>query len=382
MRIQSLSGFSNLEILGQMLTTSSIRRFVCNRHEYRNHYDIVDFVPTQAEADALEELNTITARKDKDDETDKNLSFLVSALRFVQRVTSVEIESENPFLHPILRKVWDEYSLEAYRQPPYRESQFLKILHAARISGLMIQHFSHDQQMASCFADGGLRREHGFTLHDDINSLKSLRLSINDRQGLFFAGGRAVLQLRQLISASRVLEDLSVDFVCLKSIPLDFLPATPTGTLQSLSLCFITVHPAKLLAFLEGHASTVKRLHLKSSDIPQGFGSWRDFLEDLREAFGHRLEKFHVSGMVRSVDGNREQWLLWPRYDQDWNVFENERTPRTRELEDFVLRSGSWPMVASDTWKNLPAMGERQRIWKLGNAGFADFIGGLWDFSF
>lgn len=310
----------------------------------------MDFVPTQAETDALEELDTIIERKDKDDKTERNNSFLVSALRVVPQVNSIEIESQSPFLHPILRKVWEEYSLEAYRPQPYRENQFLRVLHAARMAGLTTQHFGHDQLLSSYFADGALEREDGFTLHDDISSLKSLELTVSDHQGLFSTDGRAVIQLRELIFATPRLENLSLNFEILESISLDFLPTTPTGALRSLSLSSITVDPVKLLAFLEGHASTLKRLRLRFVNIPPGQGSWRNFLDDLKNSFGHKLEKFQMSGMVRSVDGDGEQWLLWPRYDLDWNVLEKERNPRTRELEDFVLREGSWPMVSTDTF--------------------------------
>ena len=350
MEIQSLCEFSIIDLRGATAYLSSFRRIVCNRHEHRGHYDVVDFVPTQAEVDALDELDMIIERKDEDDLVEGDESFLISALKVVPQVKSINIESQNPFSHSILRKVWQEYSLEAFRPQPRRESQFLKVLHAVRISGLITQHFSHDQLMSTCFADGALEREHGFTLHDDISTLKSLKLDISDHQGLFSRDGRAVIQLRELLSASPVLENLSVNFATLDSISLEFLPTTSAGTLQSLSLFSITIDPGKLLAFLEGHASTLKRLQLKFVNIPQGLGSWRGFLEDLRETFGHTLEKFQLSGMVRSVDGDGEQWLLWPRYDQDWILLENERTPKTEELENFVLKGGPWPMVADDTF--------------------------------
>jgi hypothetical protein len=339
-----------LLFFGELLLTGlhSFRRIVCNRHEHRRHYDIVDFVPTQAEADALEELDVIIARRDNDDEKERHKFFLISALRVVPQVNSIEIESRSPFRNLILRKVWEEYALEAYRPHASRENQLLKVLCAAKTAGLNLDHFSHDQLLSSCFEDGDLGS--GLTLHEDLSSLKSLELVISDHQGVFSTGGRAAIQLRELISAIPALENLSVNFEILGPIPPDFLPANPIGTLRSLTLSSIAVDPINFLALLEHHASTLKKLRLTSANIAQGLGSWQGFLDELRKLFGNQLEKFQICGMVRSVDGNGEQWLLWPRYDKDWNVLENERSPRTRELEDYVVRGGPWPMIATDSF--------------------------------
>jgi hypothetical protein len=300
------------------------------------------------EADALDELDVIIARKDKDDEAEENIHFLISALRNVPQVNSIEIDSQNPFRNTILRKVWDEYSLEAYRPQFYPQNRFLKVLHAARMAGLNVHHFSHGQLSLSFFEASGL--ENGFTLHEDMRGLKSLELVISDHHDVFSTDQRALIRLRELLSAIPALENLSVYFEMSESVSLNFLPATPTGMLRYLTLSSISVDPVRLLALLDGHASTLSRLRLGNVEIPQGQGSWRNFLEDLRTSFGNKLEKFQICGMMRSTDGDGEQWVLWPRYDKDWNVLEKERSPRTRELEDFVLRGGPWPMVASDTF--------------------------------
>jgi hypothetical protein len=39
-------------------------------------------------------------------------------------------------------------------------------------------------------------------------------------------------------------------------------------------------------------------------------------LDDIRNLLGDKLEKFQVSGMLRSVDGDGEHWLLCSLYDE------------------------------------------------------------------
>jgi hypothetical protein len=327
------------------------RRIVCNRHEHRQHYDATDFVPTEAEAAALGELDEIERQMLEDRRAERDRSLLISALRVVPQANSIEIQTRNPFRNPILRKVWEEYAVEAYIQEEFQKIILLIVLPAAKDAGLKIQHFSHDQLLSSGF--GGHNVFGYTTLYDDFSSLKSLELVVSDHKGVFSTDERAPLRLRRLIEATPALEHLSLSFEILESIPLDFIPTPSTGTLRSLTLSSVSIDPVTFLALLECHGSTLKRLRLRSVDINQGHGSWRGLLEDLRNMFGDKLEKFQVSGMVRSIDGDGEQWLLWPRYDDKWNVFQEgrmPRSPRTKEIEDFVLRRGPWPMVAADTF--------------------------------
>ena len=324
------------------------RRIVCSRHEHRRHYAAIDFVPTRAEAAALAELDEVMVQKYKDNADEQDKSLLDSFFRVVPQVNSIEIQSRNPFQNAILRKVWEEYSLEAHLS---RKNQVQAVLSAARIAGLKIQHFSHDQLLSSSFEDDDLTGDS--TLYDDINGLKSLQLVISDHKSVFSTDTRASLRLRRLLETISALEDLSLVFQILEAIPLDYLPTAATGTLRSLTLSSISVDPVQFLALLEGNASKLKRLRLRSADIPQGHGTWRMLLDDLRNLFGDKLEKFQISGMVRSVDGDGEQWYLPALYDEKWNVLQGPmmpKSPRTKEIEDFVLRGGPWPMVAADTF--------------------------------
>lgn len=323
------------------------RKIVCSRHEHRSHYDAVDFVPTQEEQGALDELDVTIAQKDQDDKEERRESRLMLALRGAPQVNSIKIECRNPFQNPILRKVWEEYALEAYRTVNSRPDQLLGVISAAVQVGLPIEHFIHDQLLSSCFENDDLVSS--VLLWEELRGLKSLNLVISDLDATFSADDRAVERLRQWISSFPALEDLSVHFETLDAIPTSFLSKMATGTLHVLSLGSVSVEPVEFTAFLEGNLWTLKRLRLRFVDIPQGHGTWQEFLENLRDLSGDKLEKFQLSGMVRSVDGESEQWLLWSRYDEKWNVMPKERSPRTREIEDFVLRGGAWPMVPSDS---------------------------------
>ncbi|KAG0652173.1 hypothetical protein D0Z07_1322, partial [Hyphodiscus hymeniophilus] len=343
--LQAVKVINKLSFQNTGWDSQYFRRIVCGRHEHRRYYEAQVFVPTEAEADALEELDKFTTRKDRDDQIEDTIDFLISALKSVPQVNSIEIKSRNLFENGLLRKVWEEYSLEAYR---LQQHQTWKVLSAARTAGLNVHHFSHDQLISSCFEDRGSLRSEPMG-RQDITSLKSLKLVISDHQGILSsADGAALIRLRGLLSAIKSLETLSITFEVLGSISLDFLPVSTTSALRSLTLSSFSLDPTKLLAFLEGHASTLRNLRLGWVDIPQGQGKWRDFLDDVRTLLGNTLAKFQVSGMLRSVDGDGEQWLLWPQYDAEWSVLEKQNSPRTKELEVFVLRDGPWPMVASD----------------------------------
>jgi hypothetical protein len=105
------------------------RNIVCNRHELRQRYEAIDFVPTQAEQAALDELDAVIEQKDIDLKRDEDLSGFVSALRSVPRVDTVKITCQNPFTHPILRKSWEEYDLEAFQQPEPQHQQLETIFY-------------------------------------------------------------------------------------------------------------------------------------------------------------------------------------------------------------------------------------------------------------
>jgi hypothetical protein len=114
------------------------RNIVCNRHELRQRYEPLDFVPTRAEQAALEELDAVIRQKDVDTKEESDLGVLGEALRAVPGVEGVIVLCENPFTHPILRKSWEEYDLEAYQLGRPQHAQLFRILSAAKDAGLVV----------------------------------------------------------------------------------------------------------------------------------------------------------------------------------------------------------------------------------------------------
>jgi hypothetical protein len=95
----------------------------------------LDFVPTQAEQSALDELDAVIEQKDIDALEEKESRPLVSALQLIQRVDSIKITCKNPFTHPILKKSWEEYDLEAFQMPHSQYNQLMRLLNASKEAG-------------------------------------------------------------------------------------------------------------------------------------------------------------------------------------------------------------------------------------------------------
>lgn len=114
------------------------RNIVCNRHELRRNYETRDFVPNEAELEALNELENVIRQKDIDAQEDKATEALVAALRVVPRVNSIEFLCGNIFTHRILRKTWEEYDLEAFSESQQLRNQLIRILTAAKDAGLPV----------------------------------------------------------------------------------------------------------------------------------------------------------------------------------------------------------------------------------------------------
>jgi hypothetical protein len=109
-----------------------------------------------------------------------------------------------------------------------------------------------------------------------------------------------------LISASPELESIYIKFELLSSVPLDFLPGNePMPTrLQTLSLSGVSMDPARFLSFLEQQAAPLRRLSINSTELVDG--NWRQFLEDIKDKFGSTLEKFQLTGVLKSADAAGE----------------------------------------------------------------------------
>lgn len=324
---------------------------------------MVDFVPTLEEQQALEELDIITQRKRRDDEQELDVESLIHALRQTPQVSAIKVISPSPFKHHLLRKVWAEYNMETYLsfQNHHGSRQLVDILSAAKEAELDIQYIGHDQ-LTSYFFSGEVDQV-SKGLYAYLNRLKSLDLTINDRPLQFFFNPAASTRLRRIISASPELENICIKFEALFQVPLDFLPNTePLLTkLHTLSLSGVIMDTTRFFSFLEGPGHTLRRLSISSAEMAEGSGTWKEFLEKIRDKFGILLEKFQLANIVRALVGGGETWMLLPIYNSDWtdylyssaSPFWNQN--KTKNVESFVLRGGDWPMTSKDDISSLLA---------------------------
>jgi hypothetical protein len=319
------------------------RNIVCNRHELRREYETLDFVPTEAEQQALAELDAVAAQHDLDEKLARDEERLVRALQAVPHVHSITIACENPFRHRLLRKVWDEYALAAYHRSVHPQTEQLwRILRAARSAGLHILHFRHQQLLSPFFLDDALSLPPGAL--GSLSRLHSLHLDISDLAGVFSRSAQARDRLRDLIASAPLLTTLSISFESLDTVPLTFLPlGSSSSKLHTLTLSSPLIHPPTFLSYLSSHPS-LTRLRLRSASLTHG--SWHAFLSDLRSLLGAQLQAFQLSGVLRGAegtDGEGETWMLWPFYDEEWRVMEG-RGEKASLIERFVIKGEKWPM--------------------------------------
>ncbi|PMD36441.1 hypothetical protein L207DRAFT_568700 [Hyaloscypha variabilis F] len=245
-----------------------LRSIVCSRHSHLSHYEIIDFVPTRDENEALEELEAIIERRHLDDEQARDRNLLIHAFRQAPHVDALEIICPTPFKHRILRKVWEEYNMETYRSSQLEQgsSQLVDILSAAKEAGLNIHHLGHDQLTSYFFTSE--QDSMPQDIYEYLGGLKSLSLTICDREQDFPSNDNAALRLRNIISSSLELENLYVKFELLGSLSLDFLPESPRlpTKLHSVTLCGITMDTARFIPFLEQQAGCLRRLSITSAE--------------------------------------------------------------------------------------------------------------------
>jgi len=275
-----------------------LRKILTSRHEARVIWETADFVPTLEEQAALSELDAMIKQRGEDQILRRySEDSLARALELLPRVNKIKVVCENLFKSRLLRKVFEEFSLETHRRS---EAQPLEVLSAAQDAGLKIEHFSHDQLLPEFF------EWHASTLSGmaaSMQHLESLHLTITNISGVFEPDEN------NMISSLPQLHDLSIKFETLRTIPLDFLPQSPMPNLHTLSLYSILLEPDKFFPFLKRQAETLKRLSISSAEIPPGQGSWSSCLVRIKENVGPRLDKFQVS---RCKDHSFEVTLYFP----------------------------------------------------------------------
>ncbi|KAF8864110.1 hypothetical protein BDZ45DRAFT_53555 [Acephala macrosclerotiorum] len=344
---QAAKTITTLEFRDNEYDPSYLRLVLCSRHVQVSIYDNVDFVPSQSEQAALDEIDAVIDLRKAED---KGLthSYLMQAFGNVPRLHTIKFMSPNPFQQPLLRKVWDEYNLTAHRTidhgPGYlKPSSIFSVINGIR--GLNVEHFTHELCTPASLQFDIRRRESAW-----LHGLRTVNLTINNVRGPGDWDIDPSVGLSDLLITNPNLEELSLKFESLERIPLDFLPTDRTRCLKTLSLATVAIEPISFLSFLSSNSSSLTRLSIANSEMVDQQFTWQGFLEQLRAA-DLRLEKFQLSGMIRS---ETEAWLQWPIYDSDWKHFESgsfvgKRTKvevsseRTQQIEDFVLGKGSWP---------------------------------------
>jgi hypothetical protein len=292
----------------------------------------VDFVPTREEQQALDELGAMIERRTLDEVHERDRASLIRAFRQTPRVNAIEVTCPNPFNHRLLRKVWEEYSMETYRSSQLHQGprQLMDILSAAQTADLEVQHIRNDQ-LTSYFFTG---EEDLITpdMYVYLSRLKSLSLTISDVPLELLPNNAAIIRLRKLISASPELENLHVKLESLFPVSLDFLPEIqPSPTkLRTLTLTGVSMDPVRFFSFLGMQVDTLKCLSIISAELVEGSGiSWRDFLEEIRDKFACTLEKFQLAGVLKLADPGGETWYVYSAF----NLMTSQEPSLSRALE-------------------------------------------------
>ncbi|KAH7360778.1 hypothetical protein BKA65DRAFT_192364 [Rhexocercosporidium sp. MPI-PUGE-AT-0058] len=361
-----------------------LRSIFCSRHVHLRNYEAVAFVPTRDEQEALEELDALIQQRNLESEQGESIEVLTKALKSVPRLQKLHITCPNQFSHPMLRKVWEEYNLETYRQDLryIGPARLLNIFSAAQAAELSITKFQHDQFNSNFLCeDGDTNIPWRFPRH--VNALRSLSLNINDvlncNLSLKFAfDGESNAEdnwsrtpwTKNLMSVPDILESLSITCEALDRLRLDFLQ-TPAPNLHTLSLVGTSISAPDFLTFLTSRAPSLRRLHLGSVELrishpPNSTYDWQNFLSDLRDSIGHGsqnqsqsqkqartpLQKFQLSGVIKSPLPNGPTWMMWPMYrssEEEWDAMPvRKASEKAKEMERFVVEGGEWPMGAED----------------------------------
>jgi hypothetical protein len=343
-KIVKTISFRSIDWDPDTLRTKLIR--IGNEQEQRRIYDmshgrtneILDIEPTNRIEDALDEIDAVTKQRQVDEILADDIDALALALRLVPRVDEIRIECPNLSEHMVLRKAWDECKLEIYSNTLLgnHSNQLVSLLLASRKAELKIRHLYHSQLCSALFtAQNDLLQNEVYSFLGELQSL-----------GLVIYDAGVLVALGEVLSSLRCLESLFVEFARGRHLPLDLVQLPLTSRLHDLWLKGLFLIAPKLFSFLEQQGCTVRRLSISSAWLREDEASnnWRSFLGDLRDKFGPQLRKFQLSG----INGGGRQggwWQLWPIYKSDWtDETITDRTEATRNIEDFVLRNGTWPM--------------------------------------
>jgi len=207
------------------------RMLFTSRHELRSNYEEIHFVPTQAEQEALYELDAMIERKDIDNWEENHVDYednMLKALGQLPALTGISIRCPNPFKDRLLRKTWEEYDLEVIFDMFSQSQQLFDILRFARQCGLTIHHLTHDKLLSGYFIPSSHTGRVEHVIQQKLTAeLQSLKLHIVDMDGRFSdldASGQE--DLRTLICASPNLHTLKskhIAFECVLVLVINFI---------------------------------------------------------------------------------------------------------------------------------------------------------------
>jgi hypothetical protein len=330
-----------------------LRRVLTSRHEARVIWETADYVPTAEEQQALDELDAKIAQQSEDQLLRRySKEFLVRVLKLLPRVNTIKIVCQNLFKSRLLRKVFEEYSLETYRRSG---NQTLDIMSDAKQAGLTIQHFAHEQLMSTLFSVNNQQMLKD--LSSTMQNLESLHLLISDIPEKFPFSPMPNIILGDLLKSLPRLQSLFIKFESLNPVDLKFLTEVTLPDLHTVSLTQLIMQADIFFPFLERHAGTLNRIRISSAEIAEGHGSWSSFLRRIKESVGSELEKFQLSYLLRSHDGD-ETWFFRPIYNEDWTDASDVKLFPTgdrwrKDVEDYVVRNGPWPIKEEDNVSNI-----------------------------
>lgn len=216
----------------------------------------MDYVPTEAESLALHALDAFIIQHDLDDLA---RTITQRALSTVPNAHSIHFIDSNPFDNPILRKCWEEYSIQAFSEQSLQTAQLKRILGAAKAAGLPIRALKHDQLMSDFVHHVDLL--HG--LFDQIEVLDLFISDIDQRLTLPYATKR----LKTLLSTCEKLTELTLSFQGMgEGISLEVLPDRMEA-LHTLSFSGPQMLPSVFLPWLALHKATLRRLRLSNCSM-------------------------------------------------------------------------------------------------------------------
>ncbi|KAG9239785.1 hypothetical protein BJ875DRAFT_479205 [Amylocarpus encephaloides] len=277
-------------------------------------------------------------------------TMIARALASVPRIESIKLVYKYPFQEELLEVLWEEGGSEKYVKCCNNIQSFYNAVAAFRggLTSLRMEH--RDTQVLEFQQAEMLNPQPRFL--GGLTQLKTLYISPSAAQISDHDRMAATTILCNLLESLRNLEDLSLKFEVLpRYVTLDFLPATLLPNLHSLTLSNIILSHTPLFPFLDRQARTLKRIRFHNIARANALEPWQEFFTHMKGHVGG-IEKMEIAGVLWNQ--GREPWNFWPIYEEDWEDAQEVSKefgggPWRKDVEDFLLRDGKWPVHAGNT---------------------------------